>query len=127
MARPHGRAVRRAARGRLRHRSAVTYFYREVPAERIDAGARAAAGDALAFASADLGLELRVRWFEAGASLDLAVCLAGLAFFDRPKSVDGCTFQASPGDLWVRSGMTPQRTAEVVLHEACHAFQYRQM
>jgi len=107
--------------------------YVEIPADAIPARTRQAAENAAAFAAADLGIPPpAIRWFE-DCGTTSGEFLAGMGgpnmpappagSFEHDVPIVGQTAAADDGAIWVKAWLGARRTAEVVLHEACHAFQ----
>lgn len=111
----------------------MTRRYVEVDAAEIPTRTRLAAENAAAFARVDLDMPaLTVRWF-ADCPTTAREAFAGLVngqtppppagSFEHDVPIVGQTAAADDGAIWVKAWLGAQRTAEVVLHEACHAFQ----
>jgi hypothetical protein len=107
--------------------------YREIPADAIPARTRLAATNAAAFAATHFEIPPPViRWFE-DCPTTSAEAFAGLVngmtpgppadSFEEEQGILGKAEAAEPDTIWVKAWMGAQRSCEVVLHEACHAFQ----
>lgn len=94
-------------------------FYRDIGAERVDAGLRDAAERALLESARELGLNCPViSWYEPAPR-------AGADVWEEQKAERGHCRALRPGVIWLNASQTRQEAVETAAHEARHLWQWR--